>query len=83
MVLQDISPRHCNRVRPENRVSGLEATVIDLVSVHLKDLDSGDIRVLDQVVQMEVGAEGEPMSIEGGYAAVGYMKSSYGCLQRT
>ena len=48
---------------------------MDLVSVHLRYLDSGKIRALEQVVQLEVGAEGGPMTIEGNCAAVGDMNA--------
>ena len=69
-----------NQVRPEKRGSGGESTVTDLVSVHLKDLDSGEIRFLKKVVQMEDGAEGGPLTIEGYCMEVGDMTALYGCL---
>ena len=50
---------------------------MDPVSVHLKDLDSGEIRVLEQVVHLEVGAEGGPLAIQGNSVAVGDVTASY------
>ena len=54
--LCDSSPRHCNRFRTENVGSGVDATITNPVFVHLKDLDSGEIRVLEQVVDLMVCA---------------------------
>ena len=50
---------------------------MDLLYVHLKDLDNGEIRVLEQVVQIVVGAEGGPLEIQGDSAAIGDMITSY------
>ena len=61
---------------------GGEATVTDPVSVHLQYLNSGDIWVLNQVVQLIVGAKGGPLDIKGDFTAVVYMNASYRCLQR-
>ena len=41
--LGDITPRHCNRVRPEELGSEEVVNVTDLVSIHLKDLDRGGV----------------------------------------
>ena len=87
MSLQKVSicdiPPHCyNQVRLEERGSGVEATVTEPVSVHLKDLDIGYIRVLKQVVHMEVGVEGIPPAIQGNGEAVVDLTALYGCLQR-
>ena len=67
----NISPRRCNQFQLENRGSGGEATVTYPVSVHLKDIDSGKIRFLEQVIQLEVVAEGRPLDIEGDCVAFG------------
>ena len=52
VVMCDSSPRCCNQVRLEKRGLGVEATVTGPVSVHLKDIDIGDIWVLKQVFQL-------------------------------
>ena len=54
--LGNIPPRRCTQFRPEDRSSLVEANTMDLVSVHLKNLDTWEVQVLEQVVQLEVGA---------------------------
>ena len=59
---------------------GVESNVMDLVSVHLKYLDSWEIRVLEKVVHLEIGVEGVSLDVQGDGAAVGYVSASYGRL---
>ena len=56
---------------------GIEAQEEKGVSVQLKDLGSGDIRVIEQVVDMDVGAEGGLLAVDGDCAAIGYMAAPY------
>ena len=60
---------------------GEESTITDPLSVHLKGIDSGDIWFLKKLVQLEVGAEGGTLAIEGDCTAVGYMTALYRFLQ--
>ena len=46
----------CNQVHSEKIGSGGEFTIMDPVSIQLKDIGSGEFQVLEQVVQMEVGS---------------------------
>ena len=50
------------------------------VAVHLKDLDRGDVWVFNQVVELQVGAEGGLLGVEGGGTAVGDVATAHGCL---
>ena len=61
---------------------GVESTVKDPVSVHLKNIDSWYIRVLEQVAQLEVGTEGGLLDAQGDGAAVGDVVALYGRLQK-
>ena len=45
------------------------------VEVHLKDF-----QVFKQVVNLQVGAEGGPLGVEGNSLAVGDVASMHGCL---
>ena len=40
-------------------------TAMNLVDVHLKDLNRGGNRVLKEVVDLQVGSEGDPLGVEG------------------
>ena len=80
--LGDILPLRCNQVPLEDRSSGGEATITDLVSVHLKNLDIWGFQVLEQVVHLEVSALGGLLAIQGGDMAVVYVTASYGHLRR-
>ena len=53
------------------------------VAVHLKDVDIGQVRVFKHVVELQVGAEGGPLGVEGNGLAVGYVASTHGCLRST
>ena len=61
---------------------GVKSTVMEPVSVCLKNLDSWEIQVLDQVVQMEFDTERGPLAIKGNYATVGDVVTFYVRLQR-
>ena len=54
--LSDSLPKYCNIFRPEDRSLVGEANIMDPVSVQLKNLDIWEVQVLEQVVQLEVGA---------------------------
>ena len=54
--LGDSPPRRCNRVRPESVFFGV-VTVSGPVSIHLKEFDVCELRGLQLVVHMELGAE--------------------------
>ena len=83
MGLNDIMPRHCNQVRPEELESGGVVTVTDPVSIHLKYLDRGQVLVLKQMFDLQVGAEGGPLGKEVDGPAVGDVAAAYGCLCST
>ena len=70
--LHDSSHCHCNQVRLENGGSGGEATNTYPVSVNLKDIDTGESWVLEQVVHLGVNVERGPLAIESDCVAVGY-----------
>ena len=46
------TPCRCNRVRLEELGSGGVVTVMDPVSIHLKDIDRGEDLVLKQVIKL-------------------------------
>ena len=54
--LYNSSPRSCNRVRPDTILLRI-VLVTDPVSIHLNDLDSWEIIVLQAAFDLEVGAE--------------------------
>ena len=56
--------------------------VTDTVSMHLKYLDRGYDLVLNQVVKLQIGAEGGPLGVEGHSPAVGDVTAVYRCLCR-
>ena len=56
-------------------------TVTNMVAVHLKDLDRGEVRVFKHVVELHVGAEGGPLGVEGDGLAVGYVADVHGRLR--
>ena len=47
-------------------------TETNLVAVHLKDINRGEVWVLKQVVELQVGAEGGPLGIEGVGPSIGF-----------
>ena len=55
----------------------------DPVSIHLKDLDIWEDLVLKQVVELQVGAEGGPLGVEGDGPDVGDVAAMYRCLHIT
>ena len=50
------------------------------VAVHLKDIDRGEVRVLKKVVELQVGAEGGPLGVEGDDLDIGDVAVMHGCL---
>ena len=58
-------------------------TVIDPVSIHLKDLDRGEYLVLNQVFDLQVRAEGVPLGVEGKSPSVDNVSNAYSCLLST
>ena len=52
-----------------------------LVAIHLKDIDRIEVQVLNQVVEMQVGAEGGPLGVEGDGPAFGDVAAAHGCLR--
>ena len=56
MGLGNSTPHHSNRVCPDTILLGV-VFVVDSMTIHLKDLDSWDTRVLKPVVKAEVRAE--------------------------
>ena len=49
-------PNYCNLFRPEDRNLVGETTITEQVSIKLKNLDIWEVHVLEQLVQLEVGA---------------------------
>ena len=76
VVLGDSMPHLCSRVRLEELVSGGVVTVTDPVSINLKDLDRGEYLVFNQVVDLQVRAEGGTLVVEGESPAVGNVDST-------
>ena len=64
MGLGNSSPRCCNRVHPDTRLFGV-VSIVNPVSIHLKDFDVREIIILQAVVDLEVGAEVGPLVVEG------------------
>ena len=62
MGLGNNSPRRCNRVHPDTILFRV-VSVTDPVSIHLKDFDGRERIVLQVVVDLEVGAEGDPLVV--------------------
>ena len=56
-------------------------TVADPVSMHLKDIDIRDDLVLKHVVNLQIGAEGGPLGVEGDSLAFGNVTATYGFLR--
>ena len=53
----------------------------DPVSMHLKELDDWEARGLQAMVDLQVGAERRPVSVEGAGTGVGNVAASDGCLR--
>ena len=53
----------------------------NMVVVHLKDIDRGEVRFLKKVVGMQVGTEGGPLGVEGDGLDVRYVAAAHGCLR--
>ena len=62
MGLGNSVPHRCNQVHLDTRLLGV-MSVTHLVSIHLKDFDSRDSMVLKHVVDLYIGAEGDPLFI--------------------
>ena len=73
----------CNRVCLASVFLVGVVTVMHLVAIHLKDIDRIEVQVLNQVVEMQVGAEGGPLGVEGDGPAVGDVAAAHGCLRIT
>ena len=58
------SPRQRNRVCPDAALLGV-TTVLDPVSKQLKDINHWVVRVIEEMADAEVGAEGPPVFILG------------------
>ena len=78
--LGNSAPHRCNQVCTKLVGSVGLVTVTNPVAVHLKDLDRGDVWVFNQVVELQVGAEGGLLGVEGGGTAVGDVATAHGCL---
>ena len=63
MGLGNSTPRRCNRVYPYTRLLGV-VSVMNLVSIHLKEFDGWCVRIWKPVVDLEVGTEGCPLIVE-------------------
>ena len=55
-------------------------TVMNPVVVQLKDIGRGDVLVFKQVIELQVGAEGGPLGVEGDGPAVGNVDAARCCL---
>ena len=78
--LGNSAPRRCNRVSPDAVLLGV-MTVTDPVSIHLKDFNDRKSRGLQAVVDLQVGAVGHPLGVEGGCAGGGDVTATNGCLR--
>ena len=63
------SPCRINRVCPDAAILGV-TTVLDPVFKHLKDIDHWVVKVIEEIADTEVGAEGPPVYIIGDGALV-------------
>ena len=57
--------------------------MMDPVNIQLKDINGEEDLVLKQVVDLQVGAEGGPLGVEGDSNDVRYVAAAYGCLRST
>ena len=62
MVLYNRVPHRCNLVSLDIILSRL-VSVMDPVSIHLKEFDDWDLIVLNHVVEVEIRAEAVPLLI--------------------
>ena len=69
--LRNSLPRFANRARLDARELGVHS-VMDSVTVYLKNFDGGKVLVSKGVVYLEVGTEGSPFEVE----VLGLVKSN-------
>ena len=62
MGLGNSSPRCCNRVHPDTRLFGV-VSIVNPVSIHLKDFDCRDFMVLKHMVDLHISAEGDQLFV--------------------
>ena len=62
VVLGDSVSRCCNRVRMETKFLGV-VSVMNMMSIHLKDFDGRGSRVLNHVVDLYISAEGDQLFV--------------------
>ena len=55
--------------------------MMNTVDIHLKDINRGEVRVFKQVVDLQVGAEGSPLVVEGDGPDVGDVAVAHGYLR--
>ena len=79
----DSEPRRSNRLCFDTSRALREATVSNPDSIHLKDLDHWKGRVIHEVVDTDVGAEGAPDLILLGGPLVGDIATTDGFLRNT
>ena len=58
-------------------------TVTDTVSIQLNNIDRWEDLILKQVVELQVGAEGGPLRVEGDVPYIGDVAVAYDFLQST
>ena len=83
MSLGYSTPLCCNQVRLDSVGLGGVVAVTNPVDVHLKDINRGETRVLKQVVELQVGAEGGSLVVEGDVPDAGDVYAAHGCLRST
>ena len=74
MYLGNSSLLYCNQVFMDTRLL-IVAYVADCISIHLNEFGGGDIMVLYPVVNLEVGADGDPLIVGYCGAIAGYIPS--------
>ena len=79
--LGDSAPRRSNRVCPNAGHPRGKISVTDPDAIHLKDLDKGDVRVLEGVVNLLVGAEVHPVPVFLGSFFTGDMSATNATLR--
>ena len=81
VIRSDSEPRRSNRLCFDAARALREATVSNPDSIHLKDLDHWEGRVIHEVVDSDVGAEGAPDVVLLDGPLVGDMATSDGFLR--
>ena len=57
------------------------ASVTNPVSMHLKELNAREVRGLQTVVDLQIGAVGDPLSVEFGCVGGGDVTAANGCFR--